>query len=494
MEREVRKDAAVPMEDLTYDFSMLRMLQERGQDKQQVMIVNVNRDMVYEKIGVLRTFGIVPAAIATLSGSLYSLLERNSLWRIPEAVGLIEIGATISTLFILGNETLYFQREIFTGYVDMKKAFEEGEEEGEMDFGPGVVGGPSSIEEIPALQRVATELKRSFLYYKQQFRGNIIKNVYVCGEGVRLPRIDEFLAEGLEDVEIKYFNPLEGVNLDALGATAAELETLGPRFPGCIGMAITPPKEARINLLPSEIKAQQYMAIKRVVYAAIVVLVLGLITLAYWWMNDKLKDAKNLYEREVVIYDGLKPDLNELKAVNTEIGRYQSYSDLLAKLTKTEPLWADVFANLGSQISDNMYIQSIDVRREGEGPSSRRGRGRNRGARQMSISEARWEVEFEGYAYDDSQVALQERISRFQRRLDESPFFDSVYLQPDKEPITRVEASRPYVGASKGGEERLLNALTTIYSDIVPGTYKKEFRIICKLEGQQFWEAVRRRG
>jgi len=495
VEREVRKDAAVPIEDLIYDYSLLRMVRERGQDKQQVMIVSVNRDMVYENIGVLRTFGILPAGITTSSNGLYAALSRSAPWSSDEAVGLIDIGANICTMFIFGNDTLYFQREIFTGYDDMKAVFEEGEEEGEMDFGPGVAGGPSSIDEIPALQRVATELKRSFLYYKQQFRGNIIKKLYVSGEGVRLPRVDEFLAEGLEDVEIKFLNPFEGINLEGLGAQATELETLAPRFATCAGLALDPPKLLRINLLPSEIKAQAFVAIKRFVYAGLVVVVVALIAIFYMVLGKELDEARDAYEVEKANYDELKPGLEELKGVNAQIAMFQSYSELLAKLTKNEPLWADIYANVGALVSENMHLESVVINRVGQGSRTRR--GRRRGVSGPSVeSEARWEAFIEGYAYDDSQVALQERVTRFLERLRESPFFEEVYLQPSKDTVERV-AGEPIVTSTKGAKEpdRLFaEALTTIYSDVIAGTYKQKFKIFCKLEGQEYWDMVRRRG
>ncbi|MBN1592020.1 MAG: pilus assembly protein PilM [Candidatus Coatesbacteria bacterium] len=496
VEREVRKDAAVPIEDLIYDYSLLRMVRERGQDKQQVMIVSVNRDLVFENIGVLRTFGILPAAISTSSTGLYSALARTPLWSGEEAVGLVDIGANICTMLIFGSETLYFQREIFTGYNEMKAAFEEGEEEGgEMDFGPGVGGGPSSIEEIPALQRVATELKRSFLYYKQQFRGNIIKKLYVSGEGTRLPRVDEFLAEGLEDVEINLFNPVEGLNLEALGSQATELETLAPRFATCIGLALEPPKLIRINLVPPEIKAQAYIAIKRFVYSGLVVFVIGILAIAYMLLKSERNKARDAYDIERGKYEELKPGLEELKGVNGQIARYQSYSDLLNKLTKNEPLWTDVYENIGTLVSENMHLDNLKINRLGQ---STKGRGGRRGMTSGPgvESSAGWEMVVEGYAYDDSQVGLQERITRFLNRLQESPFFEKVYLDPLDETVERVKGD-PILTSSKGAKdpERLLTeALTTIYSDVVDGTYKQKFRIFCRLEGQAYWDLVRRRG
>ncbi|HUT03848.1 MAG TPA: pilus assembly protein PilM [bacterium] len=495
VEREVRKDAAVPIEDLIFDYSLLRMVRERGQDKQQVMIVSANRDLVYENINVLRTFGILPAAIAAPSCGLYASLSRSGVWSSGEAVALIDIGGDISTMFIFGNETLYFQREIFTGYDDMKTAFEEGEDEAEMDFGPGVAGGPSSIEEIPALQRVATELKRSFLYYKQQFRGNIVKKLYVSGEGVRLPRIDEFLAEGLEDVEIKFFNPLEGLNLEGLGSQSTELETLAPRFASCLGLALEPPKLVRINLLPSEIKAQAFVAVKRFVYTGLVVVVLAIIGLFYLFLRDDLGKARKNYEVEKGNYEELKPALDELQGVNGQIARFQSYSGLLAKLTENEPLWPDIYENLATLVSANMYVETVKINRVGERGTGRRGR-RGRGAGPGVESSAKWEALIIGYAYDDSQVALQERIARFVDRLTESPFFEEAYLQPSRETVERVKAE-PLLASTKGaakGEKLFTEALTTIYSDVVPGTYKQKFEIRCELEGQQFWDKVRTKG
>jgi len=495
VEREVRKDAAVPIEDLIFDYSLLRMVRERGQDKQQVMIVSANRDLVYENINVLRTFGIVPAAISAISCGLYASLARSSIWSSGEAVALIDIGANISTMLIFGNETLYFQREIFTGYDDMKASFEEGEEEAEMDFGPGVAGGPSSIEEIPSLQRVATELKRSFLYYKQQFRGNIVKKLYVSGEGIRLPRVDEFLAEGLEDVEIKFFNPLEGLNLESLGPQSTEFETLAPRFASSLGLALEPPKLIRINLVPAEIKAQAFVAVKRFVYTGLVVVVLAIIGLFYMFLRDDLGKARKKYEVEKANYEELKPALEELKGVNKQIARYQSYSDLLRKLTKNEPLWPDIYENLATLVSDNMYVESVKINRVGESTTGRR--GRRRGSSGLSVeSKARWEVTIDGYAYDDSQVELQERITRFVDRLKESPFFEDVYLQPSRETVQRVPPE-PMLVAGEGaprGQKLLTKALTTIYSDVVPGTFKQKFKVVCKLEGQKFWDKIRTKG
>jgi len=237
------------------------------------------------------------------------------------------------------------------------------------------------------------------------------------------------------------------------------------------------------------------VAVKRFVYTGLVVVVLAIIGLFYLFLRDDLGKARKNYEVEKANYEELKPDLEALKGVNGQIARFQSYSSLLAKLTENEPLWPDIYENLATLVSDNMYVETVKINRVGQRAAGRRGR-RGRGAGPGVESSAKWEAVIDGYAYGDSQVALQERITRFVDRLKESPFFEEVYLQASRETVERVKGE-PLLAATKGaakGEQLFTEALTTIYSDVVPGTFKLKFKVVCELEGQQFWDKVRTKG
>jgi type IV pilus assembly protein PilM len=498
VQREVKKDVTTPIEDMTFDFCALGVVVDKGVDKDQVLIVSSGKEEVYQQTTILERLDIVPSAISSTTTAIINSFINARLWKENDPTAIIHVGDTISTLCIFRNGVLQFSREIFTGYNEIKASFKpesETSEDGEIIEDQLDIG-PTSIDEIPALSRIITEAHRSFLYYRQQFRGQEVKRVFLSGNVLNVPHILDFIAEGLESDAV-FFKSFDNINLEGLGPASTELETLSPSFAVAVGLALEVPGEPKINLLPQEIREKAFISARRAIYLAASVIIIIALAVTYIMINSKVKQYSLELEDEQAQYESLKPALEELAEVNKETQLHESYAKLYQSLTRAEPLWTDLLVNLTNLLPDSMYLEGMQI----EDMASAYQRGGKRRYQQAESTEEGGEVplssclvSFQGRVYADDQVSLQNDLKYFTSQLEKSSFFENIELEPiAKNQIVTVRKTPPNM-RTKTGEidkelvEKLYNSITM---DLQEGRIYLDFKISCTLEGTSYWNLVR---
>jgi len=495
VQREVKKDLTTPIEDLSYDYSTLGIVVDKGMDKDQVLIVSSGKEEVYQQTTILEKLEIVPTAISSTTTALINSFVNARLWKENDPTAIIHIGDVITTLCIFRNGVLQFSREIFTGYNEIMASLKPesmGEDDEFMDDHMDV--GPASIEEIPALSRIITESHRSFLYYRQQFRGQEVKRVFLSGNVLNIPHLLDFIAEGLE-IDAVFFKSFENVNLEGLGPAATELETLAPSFALAVGLSLEIPSDPKINLLPSEIREKAFISARRMIYAAASAIIILALAVTYIMISSKVKTYTLELEEERAIYETLKPALEELAAVNAETKLHESYAKLYRSLTTAEPLWTDFLLTMTNLLPDSMYLESIELK--DRSMETQRG-GRRRSAATQSTeagaTQSNWLVIFQGRVYADDQVSLINDLKYFTNQLEKSPLLSGVELQPiSRGQIVTVSKKAPRLNTKTGEvDKELLDKLyNSITLDLKEGRMYMDFEIASLLEGIQYWNKIR---
>ncbi|MBU1626343.1 pilus assembly protein PilM [bacterium] len=496
VQREVKKDVTTPDEDLTFDYSTLGIVVDKGVDKDQVLIVSSGKEEVYHQTTILEKLDIIPTAISSTTTALINSFVNARLWKENDPTAIIHIGDVITTLCIFRNGVLQFSREIFTGYNEIMASLKSERPEEEGDFVEEQLDvGPASIEEIPALARIITETHRSFLYYRQQFRGQDVKRVFLCGNILNIPHLLDFIAEGLE-IDAVFFKSFENIDLDGLGAASTELETLGPSFAVAVGLSLEIPSEPKINLLPTEIREKAFISARRAIYAVASAFIIIALAVTYIMINSKVKTYNLELEEEQAIFETLKPALEELAQVNAETKLHENYANLYRSLTGSEPLWTDFLLTMTNLLPESMYLESIEIRdtvTEAQ-KGGRRRSGQSAGMESDEGGENLWLVNFIGRVYADDQVSLVNDLKYFTDQLEKSPFLKSVELQPvHRGQIVTVTKPSPRL-RTKTGEidkellEKLYNSITL---DLKEGRMYMDFEIACVLEGMEYWNKIR---
>jgi hypothetical protein len=226
--------------------------------KREVIFVAASALEIRSRIQPLIEAGLLVEAVTTPPLALGSIprLRRGTIPGTP--VALLALGSTTSALAIVRDGLLLFAREMPWGC-------------------EGLGGRPLDREQLAA--KVAAELRRSFLFFKQSNRAEI-GQVLMCGDAPELRALTAPLIMAL-DLEVETLDSLDGINAAALPEPADRFRDHVAQLR--LAWAMAADAEPPINLSPPEV-ASRRQAMRRpmkpiagVAAAAIV----GLIGYAY---------------------------------------------------------------------------------------------------------------------------------------------------------------------------------------------------------------------
>ncbi|MDP4878260.1 MAG: pilus assembly protein PilM, partial [Opitutales bacterium] len=141
------------------------------------------------------------------------------------------------------------------------------------------------------IRRMSQEITRSIVNYRRQKQGNAPKRILLNGRGALLTGLAEKLSES-QKIKVEYFDPLQGVTLDA--DISIPMEELRLQVGEIIGEAVRKslPDSAGVNLLPDDIQSEMaFSAKKPFLYAAAI-----LFALAPWPAYVAYKQVSAGYE------------------------------------------------------------------------------------------------------------------------------------------------------------------------------------------------------
>ncbi len=172
--------------------------------KVKVLIVAAKKDLVGEYITYMNDAGIAPEAVDCDSIAVTnSFIFNNAGAGKDRTVALLNIGASMTNVCILKDETLNFARDI-----------------------------PVEIKSIDALE---TQIRLSFDYYENQF-GKGIDGIYISGGGAKDTAVNERLKQAF-GLEMIVWDPTAKLVISPKVDSKA-LKEISGQMAVCIGLAI----------------------------------------------------------------------------------------------------------------------------------------------------------------------------------------------------------------------------------------------------------------
>jgi len=208
----------------------------------------------------------------------------------------------------------------------------------------------------PLLDRLVSELKRSFDYYRSQMNGSDVTTIYLCGGGAQMQDLDQFLRQKT-GLDIRVLNPLEKFS--------AEGVDVGPELAVALGLGLRViDHECPIanNLLPADIAVrkrglvrQRNLTILGVLGAVVFLELAGAGYMIYNQRVDELDTINNrLNELERVV-----KQVEELKQVRDELSERKN---LIRTLSMERARWLDVLAELNNILAlmpEDVWLSSL---------------------------------------------------------------------------------------------------------------------------------------
>jgi type IV pilus assembly protein PilM len=232
---EAEQYIPLAIDQVVLDFQILGEIEEENQKKIEVLLVAAKEEIVDQHIQLLKQAGMNPVLIDVDSFALENSYELNYGKIQGETIGLIHIGAKLTTINILEDGITHLTRDVavagnnFTREIqrEFSLSFSEAEslkcKEGEVLVEtedilqleiPKKDDKTTRIGEaiVPVLNKLVAEIQRSFDYYESSIRKKKISRIMLSGGASRLKNLDKFLADKLE-VQVELNNPFKNIEI-----------------------------------------------------------------------------------------------------------------------------------------------------------------------------------------------------------------------------------------------------------------------------------------
>lgn len=412
---EARKFIPFPLEKAIVDFQLLGEIVEEGARNLDLMVAVAEREFIENQLDIIKEAGLKPAGVGTIPHALW-----HSMQTIPEAwegvTALIDIGAAKTSINIVKDNRLEFSREITTAGNAFTKAIEEvgtlegaalnfaGAEEIKKEYGvPNeedveAAKGHVPLQKIsfamrPVLEKLLTEINRSFEFHKSQFKEEEnVGRIFISGGGARLKGLKEYLADQL-GTRVELSSPFEDMASSLVVA---------------VGLALGKAKE--INLLPEELRLIPRVLLQRYYPAALACLAAFVLFGMYLKMNvTSAGYGKKLISKKAELA-GLQSANIRLVQLEETKKRLEQENALLPKAALEQPPWGEILKEISRIVPGKTTLTGLSLRTKGTAK----------------------ELRLKGVAFGGDAEVL-ESIVEIMEGLDKSPFFKDVRLSFSEE-------------------------------------------------------------
>ena len=220
-----------------------------------VFFVAVRKELVKERVDILRSAGLVPVAIEIDFSAVLGLLDYASLFPTDEDIVVIDIGASKTSVGIMYRGELAFYREIpvagnhVTSQIERRLRIKRQEAEDykltedlfeRISDGTGEIWHAASPIEpvIEERQGLYPQVRECFRYYEGDVPNAELSRVYLSGGGSQLHNLDSFLSQRLA-ISVESARFLDHIPVASNG-DVSEVEDREPMFTTAVGLALKP--------------------------------------------------------------------------------------------------------------------------------------------------------------------------------------------------------------------------------------------------------------
>ncbi len=216
--------------DVDIDFQPLSDKNPQGQ--MEILLVAAKREVVSSYLEVLREAGLNPAVGDVAAFALQNCFEHAYDGDYPEdqAVALVNVGATLSTINIIANGQSAFTRDVSAGgngfNEDIMRVMGgieyEAAEQAKLQFTEN--GTPRELERVLAstAEQIAGEFQKSLDFFLASNPDTQIGRIFLAGGSARVPPLLQAI-EARARVPVEILNPFRRVNVADSGIDPAFL-------------------------------------------------------------------------------------------------------------------------------------------------------------------------------------------------------------------------------------------------------------------------------
>ena len=368
MQREAKKSAPDGVTETYWDFELLKAKEELGIKKRRIQLVTSARDIVSDAQEFFGRTQLKLQKVTTVGDALLNLVKHIGFWKKNVVKSIVHFSTSSVHVVFIQEGTLLLCRDIPISY-------------GEVD--------PEQQRE-----RLMTEIKRSTLYFRQNFPQGQIDEVLFSGEG---EMIGALVSQAKEDLGIDGNVLRFDDNLDpsSFKGDWDEFRFHVPALSAAFGVAWHKTLDTGINLIPGKAGAKEGPPVyqKLIKIAAMVALAVMLLSGVRYFMGSRQLRADQLdLEQKVAELD---PAIQEGIAAAAARNLADTRASFMNRMAAGKA-WEEAFRALSLLVPDTAVFETIEI--GGGDTSSMVVKGYLRGA-QPSADFARFFEELRGLDY-----------------------------------------------------------------------------------------------
>jgi len=378
--------------DAMLAFQVLSREESGGQTKQEVLVAAATKETVMEHVELLHEAGLEPVGLIAEPHALEQLWRNTNLGEGEEgSIAVLDLGARKTSIHIFHGRELQFSRHVPTSgdafTMALTGMIRAGEEEIELntaqaealkrqhgipsleDRGKTAEGIPLSQVAVrirPVLEKLETEISRSFDYYAFQFQGDTITRLLLTGGGAQLKGIESFFADRF-DVKVGFLDPLAPIIMQDSPAFSELDAATRPVFTVAVGLSL--PLTERFNLLPVDLQPhrKRWSVRAPVAYATLGLLFLFPLGQYAWQSHRQVASLRSAVNVKKTSFEQYKYIFQEHERVRAENSQLDARLAELPKLDINVPPLAAALRLISQKIPENMSLTNMDFEKKEEG-------------------------------------------------------------------------------------------------------------------------------
>jgi type IV pilus assembly protein PilM len=229
--------------DVNIDFQIFGSTQENP-ETMDVVLVAAKKDIINDYVSVIMESGLNPVIIDLDSFALENMLAINYEMGDGETVAVANVGATVTNINIIKNNTSAFTRDIFKGGSQMTEEIQRQLHVDHEEAEKVKVGSKVDLSSQPIIQNVlktaseslAVEIGNSLDFFQSTTAYEKIGRLYLSGGGSKIKDFDIIVQQQI-GIPVEVVNPFKRIDYSGRDFDLEYLREIGPIMAVGVGLA-----------------------------------------------------------------------------------------------------------------------------------------------------------------------------------------------------------------------------------------------------------------
>jgi type IV pilus assembly protein PilM len=371
--------------DAMLAFQILERDDSSAQAKQEVLAAAATRETVMEHIALLQEADLEPVGLLAEPHALEQFWRTANLAEDEEgSIAVLDLGARKTSIHIFQGGELQFSRYVPTSgdafTMALTGMIRAGEQEIELNAaqaeklkrehgipsvedrgktGEGIPLSQLAVRIRPVLEKLETEISRSFDYYAFQFQGETITRLLLTGGGAQLKGIETFFADRF-DVRVGFLDPLAPIVIED-SPVFSEVDA-AKRMVLTVAVGLALPLTERFNLLPLDLQPhrKRWSVRAPVAYATLGLMFLFPLGQYAWQSHRQVASLRSAVNIKRTSFEQYKYIFQEHQRVTAENSRLDARLAQLPRLDIRVPPLAAALKLISQKIPEDMSLINMN--------------------------------------------------------------------------------------------------------------------------------------